>query len=255
MGMKVSIITVAFNSEKTLSDAMESILRQTYKNLEYIVVDGLSSDGTVDIIKSYEPRFGGRMRWVSEKDRGIYDAMNKGVHLCTGDVVGVLNSDDFLTDDTVIERMVSQFPDNVGAVYGDVHFVKQEDLSKSVRYYSGYIFRPWLVRIGFLPPHPSLYVRRELFEKYGYYDASLCISADFELIARLCYKNKVPFKYLHIDFVTMRMGGASTRSWSNRLLGAKENLLSCRKNGIRTNAFLISMKYPLKYLSGILFRK
>ena len=215
--MKVSIITVAYNSEQTLGDTISSVLRQTYKDIEYIIVDGLSKDGTVDVIKRYEPRFEGRLRWVSEKDRGIYDAMNKGVQMATGDVVGIVNSDDFLSDDTVIERMVSQFPADAGAVYGDVHFVKKGDDGKSVRYYSGRIFRPWLVRIGYLPPHPSLYVRRELFEKYGYYDATMRISADFELIARLCYKNHVPMKYLHIDFVTMRMGGASTRDWSNRL--------------------------------------
>ncbi len=253
--MKVSIITVAYNSSKTLAEAIDSILRQTYKDIEYVVVDGMSEDGTVEVIKSYEPRFNGRMRWISEKDDGIYDAMNKGVRLCTGDVVGVLNSDDFLTDDTVIERMVQQFTDDVGAVYGDVHFVRQENLDKCVRYYSGRIFRPWLTRIGYLPPHPSLYVRRELFEQYGYYDASLFISADFELIARLCYKNHVPMKYVHIDFVTMRMGGRSTRNWRNRLLGAKENLKACRANGIRTNWFLISLKYPVKLLQSLLVRK
>ena len=253
--MKVSIITVAYNSAKTLSDAIDSILRQTYKDIEYIVVDGLSDDGTVELIKSYEPLFDGRMRWVSEKDRGIYDAMNKGVHLCTGDVVGVLNSDDFLTDETVIERMVSHFTDDVSAVYGDVHFVRQENLSKCVRYYSGRIFRPWLVRIGYLPPHPSLYVRRELFDKYGYYDSSLRISADFELIARFFYKNHIPMKYVHIDFVTMRMGGTSTRSWSNRLLGAEENLKACRANGIRTHWLLISLKYPIKFFQSLFIRK
>ena len=253
--MKVSIITVAYNSSKTLAEAIDSILRQTYRDIEYVVVDGMSEDGTVEVIKSYEPRFNGRMRWISEKDDGIYDAMNKGVRLCTGDVVGVLNSDDFLTDDTVIERMVQQFTDDVGAVYGDVHFVRQENLGKCVRYYSGRIFRPWLIRIGYLPPHPSLYVRRELFEQYGYYDASLFISADFELIARLCYKNHVPMKYVHIDFVTMRMGGRSTRNWRNRLLGAKENLKACRANGIRTNWFLISLKYPVKLLQSLLVRK
>jgi len=253
--MKVSIITVAYNSEKTIGEAMASVLRQTYKDIEYIVVDGASRDRTVDIVKSYEPRFNGRLKWVSEKDRGIYDAMNKGVHMATGNIVGILNSDDFMTDDTVIERMVSQFPDDCGAVYGDVHFVKQDNLKKTVRYYSGRIFRPWLVRIGYLPPHPSLYVRRELFDKYGYYDASLHISADFELIARLCYKNHVPMKYLHINFVTMRMGGTSTRNWSNRLLGAEENLIACRANGIPTNWMLICMKYPIKYLQSLFIRK
>lgn len=252
--MKVSIITVAYNSAKTLSGAMTSVLRQTYKDIEYIVVDGLSKDDTVDVIKSFEPQFGGRLRWVSEKDRGIYDAMNKGVQMSTGDIVGILNSDDFFTSDTVIEEMVRQFPDDAGAVYGDVHFVKKNKEQKCVRYYSGRIFRPWLVRIGYLPPHPSLYVRRELFEKYGYYDASLLISADFELIARLCYKHRVPMKYLHIDFVTMRMGGTSTRNWSNRLRGAEENLIACRANGIRTNWLLICMKYPIKYLQSLFIR-
>lgn len=252
--MTVSIITVAYNSEKTIADAMQSVLRQTYKDIEYIVVDGLSKDGTIDIIKSFEPLFGERLKWVSQKDRGIYDAMNKGVQMATGDVVGILNSDDFLTDDTVIERMVRQYPDDAGAVYGDVHFVKKKETDKCVRYYSGRVFRPWMVRIGYLPPHPSLYVRRELFDKYGYYDATLRISADFELIARLCYKNKVHMKYLHIDFVTMRMGGTSTRNWSNRLLGAEENLMACRANGIRTNGLLISFKYPIKYLQRLIIR-
>ena len=252
--MKVSIITVAYNSAKMLSGAMTSVLRQTHKDIEYIVVDGLSKDDTVDVIKSFEPQFGGRLRWVSEKDRGIYDAMNKGVQMSTGDIVGILNSDDFFTSDTVIEEMVRQFPDDAGAVYGDVHFVKKNKEQKCVRYYSGRIFRPWLVRIGYLPPHPSLYVRRELFEKYGYYDASLLISADFELIARLCYKHRVPMKYLHIDFVTMRMGGTSTRNWSNRLRGAEENLIACRANGIRTNWLLICMKYPIKYLQSLFIR-
>lgn len=253
--MKVSIITVAYNSEQTLGDTIMSVLRQTFKDIEYIIVDGLSSDGTVDVIKRFEPLFGGRLKWVSEKDRGIYDAMNKGVQMATGDVVGIVNSDDFLTDETVVERMVSMFPADAGAVYGDVHFVKKDNEGKCVRYYSGRVFRPWLVRIGYLPPHPSLYVRRELFDKYGYYDATLRISADFELIARLCYKNHVPMKYLHIDFVTMRMGGTSTRNWSNRLLGAEENLIACRSNGIRTNWLLICMKYPIKYLQSLFIKK
>ena len=254
MDMKVSIITVAYNSEQTLGDTMLSVLRQTYKDIEYIVVDGLSKDGTIDIIKSFESQFGGRLRWVSEKDRGIYDAMNKGVQMATGDVVGIVNSDDFLTDDTVIEQMVNQFPSDAGAIYGDVHFVKKGQDDKCIRYYSGRIFRPWLVRIGYLPPHPSLYVRRELFEKYGSYNSAMRISADFELIARLSYKHHVPMKYLHIDFVTMRLGGASTRSWSNRLLGAEENLKACRANGIRTNWLLICMKYPIKYLQSLFIR-
>ena len=251
--MKVTIVTVTYNSAKTLPDAMRSVLSQTYKDIEYIVVDGKSEDDSVDIIRSFEPLFGDRMKWVSEKDSGIYDAMNKGVRMATGDIVGILNSDDLFTSNTVIEQMASQFPPEAGAVYGDVHFVKGS-LDKPCRYYSGRIFRPWLVHIGFLPPHPSFYVRRELFAKYGYYDPTLRISADFEFIARLSYKHHVVMKYLPIDFVAMRMGGASTRDLRSRLLGAKENLKACKDNGIYTNWLLIALKYPVKFLSGLFFR-
>ena len=253
--MKVTIITVTYNSAKTLPDAMRSVLSQTYKDIEYIVVDGKSKDGSVDIIRSFEPLFGGRLHWISEKDEGIYDAMNKGVHMATGDIVGILNSDDLFTSDTVIEQMVGLFPSGAGAVFGDVHFVRGDRFDKPCRYYSGRIFRPWLVHIGFLPPHPSLYVRRDLFEKYGYYDPSLRISADFEFIARLSYKHHVVMRYLPIDFVAMRMGGASTLNLSSRLLGAKENLKACKALGIYTNWALIAMKYPVKFISGWLYRR
>lgn len=253
--MKVTVITVTYNSAKTLPDAMRSVLSQTYKDIEYVVVDGDSKDGSIDIIRSFEPLFGGRLKWISEKDKGIYDAMNKGVRMATGDIVGILNSDDLFTSPTVIEQMVGLFPADAGAVYGDVHFIKGDTFDKHCRYYTGRIFRPWLVHIGFLPPHPSLYVRRELFGKYGYYDASLQISADFELIARLSYKHHVVMKYLPIDFVAMRMGGASTLSWSNRLLGAEENLKACKANGIYTNWLFIAMKYPVKFISGLLFHR
>ncbi len=252
--MKVSIITVTYNSAKTISDAMESVLKQTYNDIEYIVVDGCSNDGTIDVIKSYEPKFNGRLKWKSEKDKGIYDAMNKGVKMATGDIVGILNSDDFMTDDTVIERMVRLFPADVSAIYGDVHFVNPNNLKKHVRYYSGRIFRPWLIRFGFLPPHPSLYVRRELFEKYGYYDASYKISADYELIARLCCRYHVPMKYLHIDFVTMRTGGVSTISYHNRILGTREDRIACKQNRVKTNIFFIYLKYPIKLLESFFIR-
>lgn len=252
--MKVSIVTVAYNSAETLADAMDSVLRQSYRNIEHIIIDGLSTDGTVDVIKSYEERYEGRLRWISEKDKGIYDAMNKGVRMATGDVVGVLNSDDFLSSDTVVEQMVSQFDDETDAIYGDVHFVHPDNLQKTVRYYSGSIFRPWLLRFGFLPPHPSLYVRRNLFDRFGCYDDSYQISADYEFIMRLCL-NHARLRYLHLDFVTMRIGGASTRNWKARLIGAKENLRACKQNGIRSNYAFIALKYPIKVLESLFIRK
>lgn len=252
--MKVSIVTVTWNRARTLARTAESVLQQTYPNLEYIVVDGGSTDGTVEIIQDYEVKFNGRLRWISEKDNGIYDAMNKGIRMATGDVIGILNSDDFLTSNDVIERMTKEFPENVEAVYGDVHFVKERNLQKSVRYYSGKPFHPWMVRFGFIPPHPSLYVRSSTYKRYGLYDTSFRISADVEMIARLSYINNVRMKYINMDFVTMLVGGESTKNIHNRWLGTKEDLIACRKLGIKSNIVFVHFKYFLKTF-GYLFVK
>ncbi|MBQ6064393.1 MAG: glycosyltransferase [Prevotella sp.] len=253
--MKVTIITVAYNSAKTLADAIESVYNQTYDDIDYWIIDGQSTDSTIDIIKSYENKFKGRLHWVSEKDKGIYDAMNKGIRLSMGDIIGILNSDDFFTSNDVIERMVSQFTDDVDAIYGDVHFVKEANLNKSVRYYSGSIFKPWLVKFGFVPPHPSFYARREVFDKYGLYDDSYKISADFEMITRLCCRHHVKMKYLHLDFVSMRIGGASTRSWKSRMEGTREVVRACRNQDIKTCRLMVYMKYPIKIIESLLIRK
>ena len=167
--MKVSILTVAYNSGKTLEHTIQSVLTQSYHDIEYIIIDGASSDNSVDIIRRNEQAFNGRLVWRSEKDRGIYDAMNKGIKLATGDVVGILNSDDFFTSNDVIERMVMAFSDDIDAVYGDVHFVRNCQLDKCVRYYSSKRFSPKWLRFGFMPAHPSFYCRRAIFEKAGYY--------------------------------------------------------------------------------------
>lgn len=249
--MKISVITVTYNSAATVEDAMASVLSQTWKDIEYIVVDGGSSDATLDIVRSYEPRFGGRMKWISEPDNGIYDAMNKGVRMATGDVVGILNSDDFFTSDDVVAHVVESITPDVEGIYGDVHFVKGDDLTKNVRTYSGRMFRPWMVRMGFIPPHPSLYLRRRVYERYGLYDSELRISADFELIANIAYVNDVKLKYVNFDVVTMRTGGESTKSLLNRRLGTREDLIACRKLNIRTNWLLIHMKYLLKLYGAL----
>lgn len=252
--MKVSIITVTWNSAETFARTADSVLQQTYQDIEYVVVDGGSADDTLELIKSFETKFDGRLRWVSEKDEGIYDAMNKGIKMSTGDIVGILNSDDFLTSKDVIERMVDEFTPDVEAVYGDVHFVKADDLQKNVRYYSGKPFRPWMVRFGFIPPHPSLYVRRSTYMRYGLYDTSFRISADLEFIARISYVNKLPMKYINMDFVTMLVGGESTKSLKNRWIGTKEDLIACRKLGIKSNIVFVHFKYFIK-MAGYLFTK
>ena len=245
--MKVSIVTVSYNSAQTLGDTMKSVLEQTYHDIEYIVVDGGSTDNTIAIIHQYESQFGDRMKWVSEKDNGIYDAMNKGIQMATGDVVGILNSDDFFTSSDVIERMVAGFDsDNTDAVYGDIHFIHDGNPEKCVRYYSSKPFRPLWLRFGFMPAHPSFYCRRELFDKAGLYKTDYKIGSDYEMMVRLFMVHKIRAKYLPIDFVTMRTGGASTRNVRSRLQLIQDDVRGCRENGIYTNPLMISMKFLYK---------
>lgn len=245
--MKVSIVTASFNSTNTIRDTIDSVLRQTYHDIEYIVKDGGSTDGTVDILKEYEPKFCGRMKWITEKDKGIYDGMNKGILMSTGDVVGTLNSDDFFTDEHVIENMVKAMEEKkVDAVYGDIHFVKNCDLKTTVRYYSSKHFKPFWLRFGFMPAHPSFYLKRDVYEKAGLYKTDYKIGSDFEMMVRLFHKYRISYYYLPQDFVTMRSGGASTRNINSRITLLKEDVKACRENGIYTNCLIIALKYLYK---------
>ncbi|WP_071149710.1 glycosyltransferase family 2 protein [Bacteroides ndongoniae] len=244
--MKISLITVTYNSGTTLRDTIQSVLAQTYRNVEYIVVDGLSKDNTIDIVREYEPQFEGRMKWISEKDKGLYDAMNKGVRMATGDVVGILNSDDFFTANDVLEKVAAGFDEQTDAVYGDLHYVHPDDLQHSVRYYSSKIFKRNLMRMGFIPAHPTFYCRRECFDKFGYYKTDYKIAADFDLLLRFIYVNRIRIKYLPMDMVTMRTGGASTNGLKSRMGGMNEHLRSLRENGVKSNRFILSLRYFYK---------
>ena len=251
--MKISVITATYNSEKTIADTIKSVLKQSYKNIEYIIIDGHSYDGTLEIIKKYEHLFGGRLKWISEEDKGLYDAMNKGVKMATGEIVGILNSDDYFTSNYVLQNVAETFQKEkvIDAVYGDIHFIRPESPDRIYRYYSSALFRPRFMRFGFMPPHPSLYVKRELYVKYGYYSLDFKIASDFELMVRFFCTNKVKSKYIRMDFVTMRTGGVSTKNIKSRLLGSKEDVLACRKNGIYTNIFFICVKYLYKVFEFI----
>lgn len=246
--MKISIITITYNSEKTLADTIQSVLNQTYPNIEYIIVDGASKDNTVSIIKEYEPYFEGRMKWISEKDKGLYDAMSKGIRMATGNIVGILNSDDFFTSKEVLQNVANAFLQDVklDAVYGDVHFVHPSNLNKCVRYYSSKIFKRSLMKLGFMPAHPSFYIRRECFDKYGLYKTDYKVAADFEFLLRVIYKEKIKTQYLPIDMVTMRTGGASTSGLESHKRIMKEHLRAFRENGIYTNSLLLSLRYFYK---------
>ena len=246
--MKISIITVTFNSAATVRDTIESVLQQEYTDYEYLVIDGASIDRTVDIIKEYEPKFDGRMRWISEKDKGMYDGINKGIRMATGDVVGIINSDDFYHRTDIFDVIARAFEENpdAQAIYGDVRFVNPDNLEKTVRYYSSKNFKPWKFRWGWMPAHPTFFTYRENFEKYGYYQYDYHIAADYELLTRFLYTNKVSAKYVPVDFMKMRTGGRSTNGWKSNVLLNKEIVRACKENGIWTCMPILFLKYFVK---------
>lgn len=249
--MKVSIITVTYNNAKALSKTIESVLHQTYADIDYWIIDGNSTDNSVDVIKLYEPQFYGRLHWISEPDKGIYNAMNKGITHCTGDVVGFLNADDWFTSDIVVEKIAASFTESIDAVYGDIHSVAANPMEPKPYKCRSILYHPFLLRFGIAPPHPSFYVRKTMLEKYGAFDDSYRIAADFDLIARLIYKYHIRCKYIPIDFVTMTRGGTSTKDQAAFDNGLKETFMSCKKLGIKTGMTLLRLK---KYYAMIASR-
>lgn len=245
--MKISIITATYNSGATLRSTLESVLDQTFTDFEHLIIDGASRDNTLDIVKEYAPRYKGRLRYFSEPDRGIYDAMNKGIKLATGDVVGILNSDDFYTATYVLEKVAQAMEDrNVDAVYGDVHFVRDNDLARCVRYYSSRPFHRGWMRMGFMPAHPSFYCRREVYLRYGGFELSYKVAADFENLLRLIFVNRIRTLYLPMDFVTMRTGGASTSGLRSHRQIMTDHLRALRTNGVYSNFVLLGLRYVYK---------
>lgn len=254
--MTLSIITVAFNSAETLRDTMRSVLAQSYPDWEHIIVDGGSTDGTLQLIERLEPEYGGRLRWVSETDGGLYDAMNKGLAMATGDAVGFLNSDDFFSSDAVLTRVARTLvaDRDTDAVYGDVHFVAPDDLSRPVRHYSSRFFRRWLMPLGFQPAHPSLYCRRDVYRRFGGFDTSLTVAADFEQMLRSIYVGRIKARYLAMDFVTMRTGGASTAGLRSHRRIVHDHFAAYRKNRVWRGYILDFLRYPLKIAEVVWFR-
>ena len=245
--MKISIITATYNSSGTLRSTLESVLSQTFTDFEHLIVDGASKDNTADIVKEYAPRYGERLRYISEPDKGIYDAMDKGIALATGDVVGFLNSDDFYTAKDVLEKVAQAMkqPD-LDAVYGDVHFVRDNDLTRCVRYYSSRPFRRGWMRMGFMPAHPSFYCRKDVYLRYGGFDLSYKVAADFENLLRLIFVNNIRTQYLPMDFVTMRTGGASTSGLRSHRQIMTDHLRALQANGVYSNIALLGLRYAYK---------
>lgn len=243
---KISIITVVYNNANVIKSAIDSVLNQTHKDIEYIIIDGKSTDGTVEIIQSYGSKIN---KFVSESDTGIYDAMNKGLKLATGDVVGILNSDDFYMSNDIIEKVVKVFVSKkVDSMFADLVYVKAEDLNKVVRYYDSSYFSPKKFAYGWMPAHPTFFVKREVYEKYGYFKTDYNIAADYELLTRFLGKYCISYYYLQLPIVKMRMGGISTANFRSRMILNQEILRACAENGIYTNWLMILLKYPQKIL-------
>lgn len=244
---KVSIITVCFNSGGTIRDTLLSVQSQNYPHIEHVIVDGGSSDDTMGIVAEFRDSLG---PVVSEPDNGLYDAMNKGIGMATGDVIGILNSDDFFEDSEVVRTVMQAFEDNlsVDVVFGDVVFVAPSDLRSIIRFYQAGHFRPWKLRFGWMPPHPATFVRRSVYAQFGGYRLDMKISADFEMFVRWLVKHKLRYCWIDKVIVRMRSGGASTAGLKSSLILNTEIVRSCRENGLYTNLAFVLTKVPLKLL-------
>lgn len=243
--MKISVITVTYNSCNTILDTIRSVVAQDYPSVEYIVVDGNSKDSTVEIIQQHSSAIS---MWVSEPDFGLYDAINKGIRMSTGDIVGILNSDDYFYDQHVLSRIAKAFETDVNleATIGDIVFVKNTIGDQVIRRYSARSWNPSMFARGYMPPHPSFFVRRVLFEKLGFYRTDYKIAADYELLIRFLLNNKINWKYLPLITTKMRMGGASTKGIKSLITLNQEIYRACRENGVYTNYAMIYSKYLFK---------
>ena len=239
--MKISLITVCYNSASTISHTIQSVQSQDFRDIEYIIVDGNSTDDTVKIIRS-----AGKIvsKWISEPDNGIYDAMNKGIAMATGEVVGMINSDDFYANENIISKVAAAFEDkDIDAVFGDLRVVDPKNLSKVVRTYSSRKWNPEKFARGFMPAHPTFFVRRKYYELHGLFKTDYKIASDYEMLIRLLYVHKLKYKYLPITMVTMRKGGVSSNGLRSNIILNDEILRACRENGITTSYLKIYTKY------------
>lgn len=248
--MKISIITVVFNNEKTIKMAIESVLSQSYFNIEYIIIDGGSTDKTVNIIKEYIDQVD---YFNSEKDNGIYDAMNKGVKAATGDVIGILNSDDLYQDINVLETVMNQFNQepSIDIIYGDLVYVKSDNLEKIVRNWKSKSYYSNFFENGNVPPHPSLFVKKSVYEKAGLFNSDFKLAADYEFMLRIFKKNSFNSKYINRVMVKMRLGGATNQSFSNVKRQNLEILKAWKHNELKVPFLLMVFRFCKRLIQFI----
>ncbi len=244
--MKISIITIVYNNCDTIADAIESVLGQTYPDVEYIVVDGLSTDGTVDVVKSYSDRIS---RFISEKDNGLYDAINKGIALATGDVIGLLHSDDLFYSDDALTHVVEAFTKyNTDSVYGDLLYVQKDNTNKIIRNWVSGDFKKDNFLYGWMPPHPTFYVKRKVYQELGLYNTAFKSAADYELMLRYLYKHNISTTYIPEKLVKMRVGGKSNVSLKNRIRANQEDYQAWLVNDLNPPFYTRFLK-PLRKLT------
>ena len=236
--MKISIITVSYNSEATIETTFQSVANQSYQNIEYIVVDGGSTDGTLDLVKKYNKHIS---KWVSEPDKGLYDAMNKGIAMATGDVIGLINSDDLFCDNNALEKVANVFrkQPNLDSVYADLYYVSQQNTDKIVRHWVTGSQKKF--KNGWHPAHPTFYIKKEVYNKYGEFDLTYKLAADFEIMLRFLEKFNISTTYLKEPLVKMRLGGETNKSLNNILKQNAECIRAFKKNDVSVSSFL----YPI----------
>ena len=249
--MKISVITVCKNSSKTIQNTIESVNAQSFKDIEHIFCDGGSNDGTQEIIKSLDSKSN---TLLNGTDKGIYDAINKGIKHAKGEIIAILNSDDFYCSESALEDIHEAFESGVDAVYGDLVYVDQNNTNKVVRYWKSGYYNPNKFLWGWTVPHPALFIRKSVYDKYGLYNNDYKIAGDYDLILRVLYKHKVSIKYIPKVLVKMRAGGASNGSLSKNLKVHQEDKLVWKNNQLKRNPLTLILK-PLRKMGQFIFPK
>ncbi len=250
--MKISVITVCLNSEKTIEKTINSVISQKYKNIEYIVIDGNSTDNTKHVISKYKKFIN---KFISEKDTGIYNAINKGIKYASGELISILHSDDCYFNEDILGDVVRKFSnnENIKCLIGTTIVTRRID-SKIIRKYSPASFKTWMLYLGISPPHPSMFLKKDVYEKFGKYKENYQIAGDFEFYLRTLRKKKIKYKVIDDIYVVMQDGGISTRSIKSNFISSKEILTSFRENGIYNNWFIILFRFPYKIMQFIFKR-
>jgi glycosyltransferase len=238
--MKVSIITAVFNGRNTIEDCMKSFLLQSHKNVEYIIIDGGSTDGTLDLIRNYKDKI---TQLVSEPDKGIYDALNKGIRLASGDIVGFLHADDLYAHKDVIKTVADVIKvQNVDSCYGDLLYVNKNNLNKIIRYWESSPYQYGKFKSGWMPPHPTFFVKREIYDRYGSFNTDFRIAADYELMLRFLVKYRISTQYIPDVLIKMRLGGVSNRSLKNLAIKSSEDYKAWKINNLNGGLFTVLLK-------------